>query len=67
MLSVRLGTALARTRAIITQGDLEAILGRSAGHLADTALPITCFPFSYLDSAPNRFTVRARQAEVDVR
>jgi hypothetical protein len=24
---------------------------------------VTCFPFSYLGPAPNRFVVRARQAE----
>jgi sortase A len=121
-----------RLTAIVTQGDSEAILRRSVGHLADTALPgetgnvvlaghrdtlfrplkdvnvgdfitvktraghfeyvvesttvvrpddvevleatggrtltlITCFPFSYLGSAPNRFIVRARETEVDVR
>jgi len=115
-------------RAIIVQGDSEAILQRAVGHVADTALPgeagnvvlaghrdtffrplkrvragdaitlstrdgdfeyrvestavvppgdlrvlqptggrtltlITCFPFSYLGAAPDRFIVRARQTE----
>ena len=50
---------LVESTAVVPPSDIH-VLEPTAGH---TLTLITCFPFSYLGSAPDRFIVRARETE----
>jgi sortase A len=50
---------LVESTAVVRPSDIQ-VLEPTGGH---TLTLITCFPFSYIGSAPNRFIVRARERE----
>ena len=51
--------ALVESTAVVPPSDVEVLEPRGGR----TLTLITCFPFSYLGSAPDRFIVRARETE----
>jgi sortase A len=51
---------LVESTAVVRPSDIQ-VLEPTGGH---TLTLITCFPFSYIGAAPNRFIVRAREREL---